>query len=72
MKESLVKKMELANFPEDYEISILDIGCGIGIDLLLVANAAIESKRKARIVGLDFNTLMVETSTNLKNVGKEL
>jgi|APCry1669189241_1035207.scaffolds.fasta_scaffold77981_1 ubiquinone/menaquinone biosynthesis C-methylase UbiE len=52
--------MKIETYDLSYEIQFLDVGCGLGIDLLLVANAVIESKHKIRIVGLDFNSQMIE------------
>lgn len=34
----------------------MDIGCGLGIDLIFVANELLKHNRKGRIFGVDFNS----------------
>lgn len=63
--------MDLSSYPQDYQINILDIGCGLGLDCLLVANAAIDANRSVRIVGFDFNSQMIDYATNLVNSKKD-
>ena len=64
-KERLVKTMKLDEFDSSHEIHILDIGCGLGIDLMLVAEEAMRSGRTVSITGLDQNSKMIEEAENL-------
>lgn len=58
-KENLVQIMNLEQFDPNKQIEILDIGCGLGIDLFLVADEAIRLNRQVVIVGFDQNSTMI-------------
>ena len=40
-------------------MSILDVGCGLGIDTLAMAKALGKSQHGGRVVGVDMNTAMM-------------
>ena len=44
-------------------LTVLDIGCGLGIDTLAMAHALSKSPHGGRIVGVDMNTAMISYAT---------
>jgi ubiquinone/menaquinone biosynthesis C-methylase UbiE len=59
-KQRVINIMKLDQFDKNQEIKILDIGCGLGIDLMLVAEEATRLDRKVSLIGLDQNSTMIE------------
>jgi ubiquinone/menaquinone biosynthesis C-methylase UbiE len=59
-KENVMKTMNLAQYDDAQEIKILDIGCGLAIDLLLMAEEATRLGKTVSIIGLDQNSTMIE------------
>jgi SAM-dependent methyltransferase len=57
--------MKLDQFDNSQEIKILDIGCGLGIDILLVAEEANRLNKKVSIIGLDQNSTMIDEAKKL-------
>jgi ubiquinone/menaquinone biosynthesis C-methylase UbiE len=70
-KKNVIQIMKLDQFDNSQEIQILDIGCGLGIDLLLVAEEATRLNKRVSIVGLDQNSTMVEEAKKLYDSQKE-
>jgi len=70
-KKNVIQIMKLDQFDNSQEIQILDIGCGLGIDLLLVAEEATRLNKRVSIVGLDQNSIMVEEAKRLYDSQKE-
>lgn len=64
-KQKVIQIMKLEQFDNLQEIKILDIGCGLGIDLLLVAEEANRLNKKVSIIGLDQNSTMIEEAKKL-------
>jgi ubiquinone/menaquinone biosynthesis C-methylase UbiE len=64
-KQNVIQIMKLNQFNNSEEIKILDIGCGLGIDLLLVAEEATRLNKTVSIIGLDQNLTMVEEGKKL-------
>jgi ubiquinone/menaquinone biosynthesis C-methylase UbiE len=64
-KQRVVSTMKLEQFDDSQETKILDIGCGLGIDVLLVAEEASRLGKCVSIIGLDQNSTMVEESKKL-------
>jgi len=46
-------------------LTVLDVGCGIGLDLLEIAKELKKFNKTGKLIGLDFNTEMISYSTNL-------
>ena len=59
-KQRVINIMKLDRFDKNQVIKILDIGCGLGVDLMLVAEEAIRLDKKVSIIGLDQNSTMIE------------
>jgi ubiquinone/menaquinone biosynthesis C-methylase UbiE len=70
-KKNVIQIMKLDQFDNSQEIQILDIGCGLGIDLLLVAEEASRLNKHVSIVGLDQNSTMIEEAKKLYDKQKE-
>jgi len=51
--------------PKDQSIRILDLGCGSGDMLRLIAKKAKNEKRKVELIGIDANEFVVEVAINL-------
>lgn len=64
-KKNVIQIINLDQFDNSQEIKILDIGCGLGIDLLLVAEEANHLNKKVSIIGLDQNSTMIEEAKKL-------
>lgn len=64
-KKNVIRIMQLDQFDDSQEIHILDIGCGLGIDLLLVAEEAIRLNKRLSIIGFDQNSTMIEEAKKL-------
>jgi ubiquinone/menaquinone biosynthesis C-methylase UbiE len=64
-KKNVIQIMKLDQFDNSQEIRILDIGCGLGIDLLLVAEEATRLNKTISIIGLDQNSTMIEEAKKL-------
>jgi ubiquinone/menaquinone biosynthesis C-methylase UbiE len=64
-KQNVIQIMKLDQFDNLQEIKILDIGCGLGIDLLLIAEEATRLNKTVSIIGLDQNSIMVEEAKKL-------
>ena len=64
-KENVIKTMNLAQYDDSHEIKILDIGCGLGIDLLLMAEEATRLGKRVSIIGLDQNSTMIDEAKKL-------
>jgi len=64
-KQNVIQIMKLNQFNNSEEIKILDIGCGLGIDLLLVAEEATRLNKTVSIIGLDQNLTMIEEGKKL-------
>ncbi|CAF0988038.1 unnamed protein product [Rotaria sordida] len=70
-KERVIKIMKLDQFDNSQEIKILDIGCGLGIDLMLVAEEANRLGKTVSIIGLDQNSTMIEEAKKLYESQKD-
>ncbi|CAF3927412.1 unnamed protein product [Rotaria sordida] len=70
-KERVIKIMKLDQFDNSQEIKILDIGCGLGIDLMLVAEEANHLGKTVSIIGLDQNSTMIEEAKKLYESQKD-
>lgn len=70
-KQRVIQIMKLDQFDNSQEIKILDIGCGLGIDLMLVAEEAMNLGKKVSITGLDQNSTMVEEAKKLYESRKD-
>lgn len=70
-KQCVIKIMKLDQFNDLEEIKILDIGCGLGIDLMLVAEQVSTLNKKFTIIGLDQNSTMIEEAKKLYEKQKE-
>ncbi|CAF1451263.1 unnamed protein product [Adineta steineri] len=57
--------MKLDQFDNSQEIKILDIGCGLGIDSMLVGEEATRLGKTVSIIGLEQNTTLIEEAKNL-------
>lgn len=64
-KKEVIEVMKLDQFDSAQEIHILDIGCGLGIDVMLVAEEAIRLNKRVSIVGLDQNSTMLDEAKKL-------
>ncbi|CAF0848352.1 unnamed protein product [Adineta ricciae] len=64
-KQRVIEIMKLEQFDNNQEIKILDIGCGLGIDLLLVAEEATRLGKTLSITGLDQNSTLIEEAKAL-------
>ena len=64
-KKRVIQIMNLSQFDSSQEIKILDIGCGLGIDLMLVAEEATRLRRRVSIIGLDQNSTMIQEAKKL-------
>jgi len=64
-KQNVIQIMKLDQYDNSEEIKILDIGCGLGIDLLLVAEEATRLNKTVSIIGLDQNSTMIEEAKKL-------
>jgi ubiquinone/menaquinone biosynthesis C-methylase UbiE len=64
-KQRVIKIMKLDQFDKSKEIKILDIGCGLGIDLMLVAEEATRLDKIVTIIGLDQNSTMIDEAKKL-------
>ncbi|CAF1174341.1 unnamed protein product [Rotaria magnacalcarata] len=64
-KQRLIETMKFDRFDNSQEIKILDVGCGLGIDLRLVADEAIRLGKTVAIIGLDQNSTMIEEAKKL-------
>jgi ubiquinone/menaquinone biosynthesis C-methylase UbiE len=64
-KQNVIQIMKLDQFDNSQEIKILDIGCGLGIDILLVAEEANRLNKKVSIIGLDQNSTMIDEAKKL-------
>jgi len=62
----------LANVPNDREITIVDLGCGNGDMLRVLADYAIENGRRFKLIGVDANQFTVnyaeQLSANYPNI----
>ncbi|CAF3923675.1 unnamed protein product [Rotaria sp. Silwood1] len=70
-KQRVIQIMKLDQFDNSQEIKILDIGCGLGIDLMLVAEEAIRLGKRVSIIGLDQNSTMIEEAKKLYESKKD-
>lgn len=59
-KRRVIEIMKLDQFDDSQEIKILDIGCGLGIDLMLVAEEATRLGKTVSIIGFDQNSTLIE------------
>ncbi|CAF1541024.1 unnamed protein product [Adineta steineri] len=64
-KQRVIKIMKLDQFDNSQEIKILDIGCGLGIDLMLVGEEATRLGKTVSIIGLEQNSTLIEEAKNL-------
>jgi ubiquinone/menaquinone biosynthesis C-methylase UbiE len=64
-KQRVIKILKLDQFDDLQEIKILDIGCGLGIDLMLVAEEATRLGKIVSIIGLDQNSALIEEAKKL-------
>jgi 2-polyprenyl-3-methyl-5-hydroxy-6-metoxy-1,4-benzoquinol methylase len=64
-KQRVIKILKLDQFDDLQEIKILDIGCGLGIDLMLVAEEATRLGKIVSIIGLDQNSTLIEEAKKL-------
>ncbi|CAF1541579.1 unnamed protein product [Adineta steineri] len=64
-KQRVIKIMKLDQFDNSREIKILDIGCGLGIDLMLVGEEATRLGKTVSIIGLEQNSTLIEEAKNL-------
>ncbi|CAF0990559.1 unnamed protein product [Rotaria sordida] len=64
-KQRVIQIMKFDQFDNSQEIKILDIGCGLGIDLMLVAEEAMRLDKTVSIIGLDQNSTMIEEAKKL-------
>jgi 2-polyprenyl-3-methyl-5-hydroxy-6-metoxy-1,4-benzoquinol methylase len=58
----------IANVPPEQEITIIDIGCGNGDMLRMLANYAIKTDRHFKLVGVDANRFTVNYARQLSEV----
>lgn len=61
-------KALLADIPKENEITIVDIGCGNGDMLRMLANYAIRTDRHFRLIGIDANRFTVNYARRLSEV----
>ncbi|CAF4383422.1 unnamed protein product, partial [Adineta steineri] len=64
-KQRVIKIMKLDQFENSQEIKILDIGCGLGIDLMLVGEEATRLGKTVSIIGLEQNSTLIDEARNL-------
>jgi len=64
-KQRVIEIMKLDQFDNLQAIKILDIGCGLGIDLMLVAEEATRLGKTVSIIGLDQNSTLIEEAKKL-------
>ncbi|CAF1015610.1 unnamed protein product [Adineta steineri] len=64
-KQRVIKIMKLDQFDNSQEIKILDIGCGLGIDLMLVGEEVTRLGKTVSIIGLEQNSTLIEEAKNL-------
>ncbi|CAF1326192.1 unnamed protein product [Rotaria sordida] len=70
-KQRVIQIMKLDQFDNSQEIKILEIGCGLGIDLMLVAEEAIRLGKTVSIIGLDQNSTLIEEAKKLYESKKD-
>lgn len=70
-KEQVIEVMNLSQYHDGQEVKILDIGCGLGIDLMFIAEEATRLKKTVSIIGLDQNSTMLEEAKKLYEAQKE-
>lgn len=70
MLEQVIETV-LSSTSQDVPVQFLEIGCGLGRDLVDVAKAIIERGRTVAAVGMDFNTQMVDSATETVNMAEE-
>ncbi|UJR10421.1 hypothetical protein I4U23_014625 [Adineta vaga] len=70
-KQRVIQIMKLDQFENTDEIKILDIGCGLGIDLMFVGKEATRLGKTVSITGLDQNSTLIEEAKTLYNKEKD-
>lgn len=58
----------IANIPPEKEITIVDVGCGNGDMLRMLANYAIKTDRHFKLIGIDANRFTVNYARHLSEV----
>lgn len=58
----------IANIPPEQEITIVDVGCGNGDMLRMLANYAIKNDRHFKLIGIDANRFTVNYARQLSGV----
>ncbi|CAF2150928.1 unnamed protein product [Rotaria magnacalcarata] len=69
-KERAMKVMKLDQFEDSQQVKILDLGCGLGIDLILVAEEAVRLGKTVSIIGLEINPTLIEEAKKLYELKK--
>ncbi|CAF3797767.1 unnamed protein product [Rotaria socialis] len=69
-KERAMKVMKLDQFEDSQQVKILDLGCGLGIDLILVAEEAVRLGKIVSIIGLEINPILIEEAKKLYELKK--
>ena len=70
-KERVIEVMDLARYKDDEEIRILDIGCGLGIDLMFIADEATRRNKTVSSVGWEKNSTMLAEAKKLYESQKD-
>ncbi|RZJ27768.1 MAG: methyltransferase domain-containing protein, partial [Flavobacterium sp.] len=58
----------LADIPKDYEITIVDLGCGNGDMLRALADFAVKDERHFKLIGIDANRCTIDYAKSLSTV----
>ena len=69
LKQTLFREIESSGLRE---FSVLDVGCGSGELLRIIADFASSSDRKARLAGLDLNPISTTTTQALSRTHSEI
>jgi len=69
LRRSLFREIENAGLEE---FSVLDVGCGSGELLRLIAEFANTSSRKARLTGIDINLISIRETAERDTVGRAI
>lgn len=70
-KERVIEVMNLSRYDNGDEIKILDIGCGLGIDVMFIAEEATRLKKNVSIIGLDQNSTMLTEAKKIYESRKD-
>jgi ubiquinone/menaquinone biosynthesis C-methylase UbiE len=65
VKQRVINVLDFERFDDANEIKILDIGCGLGIDLWMMADEAMRLGKTVSIIGLDQNSTLIDESRKL-------